>query len=66
MLELLTELFGEYTPITYEVVDAEGVAQTIIPAGLSGVNWQYVFLAAIFLVCLYSGLKTLGAVISRV
>lgn len=60
MHNLLVSIFGEYVPITYV---SEGVE--IIPSGLSGVNFEYVLGALIFLVAFYSFFRILGSLIGR-
>lgn len=50
--DLLSSLFGVYTPISY--TDSSGVS--VVPAGLAGVNMEYVasvFLFALVLWCLF-------------
>lgn len=56
MMEAITTIFGEYTPVVYTLAD--GTITT-------GVNWAYVAGVLIFSICLYSALRILGAVFKR-
>ena len=58
MLDILRTLFGTYTPITYGT-------DSIIPAGLAGVNMEYVFQAILFIVVVYSFFRIVGLIISK-
>ncbi len=58
MLEVLRSIFGAYTPVTYTVG-----SDTIIPAGLAGVNMEYVLGGALFGMCLYCCFRLLGIVL---
>lgn len=56
MMEAITTIFGEYTPVVYTLAD--GTITT-------GVNWAYVASVLIFSICLYSALRILGTVFKR-
>ena len=58
MIDILRTLFGTYTPITYG-------ADSLVPAGLSGVNMEYVFQAILFIVVVYSFFRIVGLIISK-
>lgn len=73
LLEFVRQIFGEYTPHSFPVPLIEHLAEgetqvyyEVIPAGLSGVDWEYVLSGLIFCIVLYSVLRIIGAVISRV
>lgn len=61
IIEVIRSFFGTYTPITY--LDLEG--NEIIPSGVAGVNFEYVFAMLIFLVAFYSFFRLLGTFISK-
>lgn len=56
MMEAITTIFGEYTPVVYTLAD--GTITT-------GVDWGYVAGVLIFSICLYSALRILGTVFKR-
>ena len=56
-IDFLNDLFGNYTP----VVDSNGV----IPAGMAGVDFPYVFRAVLFVVVVYCVFKVIGAIICK-
>lgn len=56
----LDTLLGVYTPITYMVGN-----DNVIPAGLAGVDFPYVFRALIFAIVLYSIFRILGGMICK-
>lgn len=56
-ISFLDSLLGNYTP----VVDSSGV----IPSGLAGVDFPYVFRAVFFAIVIYSVFKLLGAIITK-
>lgn len=72
IMEWLQSILGEYEPIYYTakllVPDALGGTQSTtyqcIPAGLAGVNWEYVVCAALLLVSIYSVFRLLGVLLS--
>lgn len=53
--------FGIYTPISY--VDSSGVS--IIPSGLSGVDFEFVLSVLLFALIVYCLFRLLGFFISR-
>lgn len=60
MKELITNLFGTYTAITYEVSGTN-----IIPSGVAGVDWTYIAGIVLFAICLLSLFKIIGTIIKR-
>ena len=64
MRELITSLFGAYTPPTYLETVGE-LTQEVIPSGAAGVDWPYVLGVLAFLLVLYCILRIFGAVISK-
>lgn len=64
MRDLISTLFGSYTPPTYTETVGE-VTREVIPAGAAGVDWTYVLGVLAFLLVLYCILRIFGAVISR-
>lgn len=57
MRDLITSIFGTYTPVT----DAEGV----IVSGAAGVDWPFVAGVLLFAIVLISLFKVIGAVIKK-
>lgn len=56
-ITFLNSLLGIYTPVT----DSSG----IIPAGMAGVDFPYVFRAVFFAIVVYCVFKIIGAIICR-
>ena len=63
----LYSIFGEYTPNTYTqvIVNADGTTESyeVVPAGLAGVDWEWVGGVFLFSVMLYCLLRLLGGVL---
>lgn len=75
MRDLIISIFGLYQPITYTSTETfyttEGavLSETVteyVAHGAAGVDWTYVLGVVAFLVVLYSILRIIGGVISRV
>lgn len=60
LAEFLNVLLGVYSPPSYIV---DGV--TIIPAGMAGVDWEYMIRALLFIVVLYSLFRLIGGLLCR-
>ena len=66
MRDLIEAIFGVYTPVTYDVLDAEGAVLYIAVAdGAAGVDWTYVGGVFLFALVLYSFFRLLGVVFKR-
>lgn len=71
IMQWVQSILGEYTPITYQakllVSDINGgsnsVTYSAIPAGLAGVNWEYVVTACLLLIVIYSVFRLLGVLL---
>lgn len=64
MISIIEQIFGSYSPVTYQVWDPElQVFYEVIPAGLAGVNWPYVLSIIGFLMMLYCIMRILGGII---
>lgn len=68
MRDLIANIFGTYTPptnVTYVVVD--GVTQTVnvIPAGVAGVDWQWLAGVGLFAIVLYCLLRMVGVLLGK-
>lgn len=71
MLQIIYNLFGEYTPITYPVTKYVWDAATeeyvtynvdVIPNGVAGLDWPWVAGFVLFTVFFYSVLRIIGGV----
>lgn len=65
MKNLIIELFGVYTPVTYmeNVYDAAGEVvnmQEVVASGVAGVDWPWVMGVILFAIVLYSLFRILG------
>ena len=66
MRDLIQTIFGVYTPVTYEVLGADGaVLYTAVADGAAGVDWTYVAGVFLFSIVLYSFFRLLGVVFKR-
>lgn len=54
-------VLGAYSPVTY--VNLDGIS--VIPSGLSGVDWGFVFSGLILCIVLFSFFKLIGGVICK-
>lgn len=59
--EFMADIFGDYIPVTY--TDSSGI--DIIPAGVAGVDWQYVLGVVLFCIIVYSLLRIVGGLICK-
>lgn len=64
MLELIETIFGQYTPVTYQVYNAATECyDNVIAHGMAGVDWPYLLAVAGFFLVLYCILRIIGGVI---
>lgn len=67
MKDIITELFGSYTPITYTdtVVSSSGAFETVerIPDGLAGVDFTFIAGVLLFGITLYCVLRVIGGLL---
>lgn len=64
MLELITSIFGQYHPVTYEVYNAVTESyETIVAQGFAGVDWPYILAVGGFFLVLYCILRIVGGVL---
>lgn len=64
MLELITSIFGQYHPVTYEVYNAVTESyETIVAQGFAGVDWPYILAVGGFFLVLFCILRIVGGVI---
>lgn len=59
--EILFDLLGEYTPVTY--INAEDLE--VIPSGFAGVDWVWVCSAVLLIVMIYSVFRIVRCLIAR-
>lgn len=67
MKDLIIQLFGTYTPVTYTTyvqTEVEGTLSTemveVVANGLAGVDWPWIMGAFLFAIVLYSLFRILG------
>lgn len=64
MLELITSIFGVYTPVTYEVYNAATETyETVVAQGFAGVDWPYILAVGGFFLVLYSIMRIIGGIV---
>lgn len=64
MLELITCIFGSYTPVTYEIYNAVTESyDTVVAQGFAGVDWPYILAVGGFFLVLYSILRIIGGIV---
>lgn len=64
MLELITTIFGSYTPVTYEIYNAVTESyDTVVAQGFAGVDWPYILAVGGFFLVLYSILRIIGGIV---
>lgn len=60
MRDIILNIFGSYSPVTYELDGVEVVAD-----GLAGVDWPYVLGVVLFGIVLYSVLRIIGVFLKK-
>lgn len=64
MLELITTIFGSYTPVTYEIYNVVTDSyDTVVAQGFAGVDWPYLLAVVGFFLVLYSILRIIGGIV---
>lgn len=64
MLELITSIFGSYSPVTYEVYNTITESyDTVVAQGFAGVDWPYILAVGGFFLVLYCILRIVGGVL---
>lgn len=59
--DLFRALFGVYTPVSFTLADGTSV----IPAGASGIDFEYVLSVALFALVVYCLFRLLGLLFTR-
>lgn len=64
MLELITSIFGSYSPVTYDIYNAvTNSYDTVVAQGFAGVDWPYILAVGGFFLVLYSILRIIGGIV---
>ena len=69
LIEFIQTLLGTYEPVSYpvyEIAPDVEVVRNIIPSGLAGVDWRYIFTGLVFLVTIYSVFRLLGILLQSI
>lgn len=67
MSEIMTNLFGVYSPVMTDVYNELGeYVGSTVASGMAGVDWQYIGGVALFAICLISVFKLLGVILKNV
>lgn len=66
MLAFIQSLLGTYNPVTYTLVDAAGLSQTVVADGLAGVDWTFIFTGVLFCIVVVAFFRILGGVLCRI
>lgn len=62
MLTMILDFIGSYTPVSY--VDLASGAE-IVASGAAGVDWPWIFSAALFLLAFWSFFRLVGVLLSK-
>lgn len=65
MVEFIHTLLGEYLPVTYEYIVNDTIVN-VIPNGISGVDFSYIFSGLILCIIINSFFKALGGIICKI
>lgn len=66
MTQLLTDIFGIYTPVMTEVYDEAGnYVGSVVASGMAGVDWPYIAGVFLFAIVLVSVFKLLGVILKN-
>lgn len=63
MKELITRLFGAYTPIASTEVLPSGETIETVVSGAAGIDWAWLAGVVLFTVCLWSVFRLIGVVL---
>lgn len=64
MLELITSIFGSYTPVTYVIYNSVTESyDTVVAQGFAGVDWPYILAVGGFFLVLYSVMRIIGGIV---
>lgn len=69
ILEWLSDILGEYTPVTYQItklIDGQEVVEDVVAQGFAGVDWQYIICGMLLLVTIYSTFRLLGILLESI
>lgn len=62
--DLMTSIFGSYTPVLTAVYDSDGTyLGDVVASGFAGVDWEYILGVFLFGIVLYCVLRIFEAVI---
>lgn len=66
MTQLLTDIFGIYTPVLTDVYDEAGnYVGSVVASGMAGVDWPYLAGVLLFAIVLVSVFKLLGVILKN-
>lgn len=66
MTQLLTDIFGIYTPVLTDVYDEAGnYVGSVVASGMAGVDWPYIAGVLLFAIVLVSVFKLLGVILKN-
>lgn len=61
---VIASLFGSYVPITYDILASDGAVCSVIPDGLSGVDWLWLGGFSLFALTFYCTMRIVGGILS--
>lgn len=65
-VDIITDLFGSYTPVTYDVLDSSGnVLYSPVASGFAGVDWPWLAGVLLFGLSLYCVFRIIGGIITK-
>lgn len=64
--QLIIDLFGSYTPITYQIEDSSGNLLEVIPSGSAGVDWTWIAGVLLFALTFYCIMRIVGGILTNV
>ena len=64
--QLIIDLFGSYSPITYQIEDSSGNLLDVIPSGSAGVDWAWIAGVLLFALSFYCIMRIVGGILTNV
>jgi len=64
---IITSIFGEYTPVTYEMYDSvNDTYYDVVASGFAGVDWPFIAGVMLFGIAMYCAFRIIGGIIKNV
>lgn len=63
---IITAIFGEYTPVTYQMYDSvNDTYYDVVASGFAGVDWPYVCSVVLFAIVMFCVFRIIGGILKN-